>query len=283
MAPSKTERRRRSRKRTRYTVLAFCIAVVVLVPVYLVFVTALKDAGAVVEDPIGLPPVWRWGNISSAWDEGNFGRYLSNSVIVTLPTVVATVVLCLFAAYGFATMSFRLKRTVFLILIAGMMVPLGVLAIPLYYLMLDLGLLDTQLALILPLVAISMPFGTLLLRGFIQDLPREIMDAARIDGCTDLRLLVHIVLPLARPAVLSLVVFIFTWTWNEFLLTSVLLQTENARTLPLGLNFFRGRYSSDYPLLMAGATITFLPVMAVYLFFQRHFTKGIAAGALGGE
>lgn len=278
--------RRRALVRGRpflYTLVAVIVAAAVLVPVYLVFVTALKDAPAVAQDPLGLPPQWAWTNLGDAWTDGNFGRYLRNSVIVVFPTVVTTVLFSLLAGYGFAAMPFRLKRPLFLVLIAGMMVPLGVLAIPLYYLTLNLGLLDTQLALILPLIGISMPFGTLLLRGFIQDLPRDILDAARIDGCSDLRLLYHVVAPLARPAVLSLVVFIFTWTWNEFLLTSVLLQTENARTLPLGLNFFRGRYSSNYPLLMSGALITFLPVMAVYVLFQRHFTRGIAAGALGGK
>jgi raffinose/stachyose/melibiose transport system permease protein len=266
-----------------YTVMAIVTAAVVLTPIYLVVVTALKDFDQIVADPIGLPDSWIWSNLSEAWEEGRFGRYFRNSLLVTIPTVGLTLTFSLVAAYAFATMNFPFKETIFLGLLGGLTIPLGVLSIPLYYQMLDFGLLDTHLALILPLVGISMPFGTLLLRSFVQDIPRDILDAGRIDGCSDRQLLYHVVVPLARPALLSLLVFIFTWTWNEFLLTVVLLQTENARTLPLGLNFFRGRYSTDYPLLMAGATITFIPVMVVYVLFQRHFTKGIAAGALSGE
>jgi raffinose/stachyose/melibiose transport system permease protein len=263
--------------------MAAVTAFVILTPIYLVVVTGLKDIEQIVANPLGPPETWVWANIGEAWEAGSFGRYFRNSVLVTIPVVAATLTFSLLAAYGFATMSFPFKETIFVVLLVGLTIPLGVLSIPLYYEMLALGLLDTHLALILPLVGISMPFGTLLLRSFVQDLPREILDAGRIDGCSEWRLLYHVVAPLSRPALLSLLVFIFTWTWNEFLLTVVLLQTENARTLPLGLNFFRGRYSTNYPLLMAGATITFIPVMIVYVFFQRHFTKGIAAGALGGE
>lgn len=275
--------RRRNLPTFGYTILAVLTAIVILTPIYLVVVTAFKDAAQIASNPIGLPDTWHFGNIAEAWEAGQFGHYFKNSVLVAIPVVAFTLLLSMMAAYAFATMRFRFKEIVFVVMIAGMTVPLGVLSIPLFYQVLSLGLLDTHLALILPLIGISMPFGTLLLRTFIQDIPKDILDAARIDGCSSWALLWRVITPLARPALLALMVFIFTWTWNEFLLTVVLLQTENARTLPLGLNFFRGRYSTDYPLLMAGATITLIPVMIVYMFLQRHLTRGIAAGALSGE
>jgi raffinose/stachyose/melibiose transport system permease protein len=277
------QRHRRSRIRSiGYTAIAGLLSLFVLVPLFLVFVTALKDRLQIAENPLGLPDPFLWENFTRAWIEGNFGLFFKNSILITFPTVIAVVALSLLAAYAFALLKFPFKEILFIFFIAGMTIPLGVLAIPLFYEMLDLGLINTHWALILPQVGISLPFGILLLRSFIQDLPSGIIDAARIDGCSDWGLLWQIVMPISRPAVFSLVIFMFTWSWNEFLLSTVLLQTEAVRTLPLGLNFFRGRYSSDFPMLMAGAIITFIPVVIVYLFFQRHFIKGIAAGSLTG-
>jgi raffinose/stachyose/melibiose transport system permease protein len=275
--------RRLSRLRsTGYTALAGLLSLFVLVPLFLVFVTALKDRLQIAQNPLGLPDVYLWENFARAWKEGNFGLYFQNSILITFPSVISVVVLSLLAAYAFALMKFPFKEILFIFFLAGMTIPLGVLAIPLFYEMLDLGLINTHWALILPQIGISMPFGILLLRSFIQSLPREIIDAGRIDGCSDWGLLWRIVMPISSPAVYSLVIFMFTWSWNEFLLATVLLQTEATRTLPLGLNFFRGRYSSDFPMLMAGAIITFIPVVIVYVIFQRQFLKGIVAGSLSG-
>ena len=265
-----------------YTLLAGVISLFVLIPIYLMVVTGLKDRRDIVANPLGLPKVYVWDNFPAAWEGGNFGSYFLNSILVTFPVVLGVLTFSVMAAYAFALLNFPGKEPLFTIFLGGLTIPLGVLSIPLFYLMNSLKLLDTHWALILPQIGISMPFGILLLRSFIQDLPHEILDAGRIDGCTSWGLLWHIVLPLSRPAIFSLLIFNFTWSWNEFLLAVVLLQTEAARTLPLGLNFFRGRYSTNYPLLMAGATITFIPVMIIYILFQRHFIKGIAAGSLSG-
>ncbi len=283
--PDRQARRSRRISRLRsvvYTLIAGLLSMFVLVPLFLVFVTALKDRLQIAQNPLGLPAVYLWENFARAWEQGNFGLYFRNSIFITFPSVVAVVLLSLLAAYAFAMLKFPWKEGLFIFFLAGMTIPLGVLAIPLFYEMLDLGLIDTHWALILPQIGISMPFGILLLRSFIQDLPREIIEAGRIDGCSDWGLLWQIVMPISRPAVFSLVIFMFTWSWNEFLLATVLLQTEAARTLPLGLNFFRGRYSSDFPMLMAGAIITFIPVVIVYVIFQRQFIKGIVAGSLSG-
>jgi raffinose/stachyose/melibiose transport system permease protein len=275
--------RRLSRSRSMgYTALAGLLSLFVLVPLFLIFVTALKDRLQIAQNPLGLPEVYLWENFARAWEQGNFALYFRNSIFITFPSVVAVVVLSLLAAYAFALLKFPWKEGLFIFFLAGMTIPLGVLAIPLFYEMLDLGLIDTHWALILPQIGISMPFGILLLRSFIQSIPREIIEAGRIDGCSDWGLLWRIVVPISRPAIYSLLIFMFTWSWNEFLLATVLLQTKAARTLPLGLNFFRGRYSSDFPMLMAGAIITFIPVVIVYVIFQRQFIKGIAAGSLSG-
>ena len=255
------------------------LSLAVLFPFYLVLVTALKTDNRVSENPLGLPDVWRWGVFRQAWNEGHFGSYFMNSVYVAVPVVLAVLAGSLMTAYAFATMRFRGRGLLFAVLIAGLTIPLEIIVTPLYYEMLHLGLLDTLWALILPQIAINLPFGVLLLRAFIGDLPRDLLDAGRMDGCGHFRLLTRVVLPLCRPALLSLLVFTFMWTWNQFLLPLIMVQSDSARTLPIGLSYFQGRYSSDLPLMMAGVTITFLPIMIVYLVFQRQIIRGITTGA----
>jgi raffinose/stachyose/melibiose transport system permease protein len=255
------------------------LSLTVLFPFYLVLVTALKSDNRISQNPLGLPDTWHWGVFRQAWQEGHFGSYFMNSVYVAVPVVLAVLAGSLMTAYAFATMRFRGRGLLFAVLIAGLTIPLEIIVTPLYYEMLHLGLLDTLWALILPQIAMNLPFGVLLLRAFIGDLPRDLLDAGRMDGCGQFRLLTRVVLPLCRPALLSLLVFTFMWTWNQFLLPLIMVQSDSARTLPIGLSYFQGRYSSELPLMMAGVTITFLPIMVVYLFFQRQIIRGITTGA----
>ncbi len=279
-----TRRRGRTMRRTvgrsGVTLFGLAIAVVLAAPIFWVVATSFKDATSIAGDPLGLPTTFLTANYEEAWSAGHFDQYFLNSVFVVVPSVVGVLGLSLLSGYAFALWSFPGKRILFGIFLLGLTLPLGVLVIPLFYEMKALGLLDSLWALILPQVSILLPFGTLMMRAFIQDVPSEVFDAARIDGCTSSQLLRMVVVPLVRPALLSLMVLSFMWTWNQFLLPVVLTQTEASRTLPLGLNLFKGRYGTDLPLLMAGGTITFLPVVLVYLAFQRHFIRGISAGAL---
>jgi raffinose/stachyose/melibiose transport system permease protein len=247
-----------------------------------IIVGAVKDRGRVIRNPLGLPDVWHWENFWQAWTGGNFDTYFGNSILVVVPVVIGVLGMSLLAAYAFAQMSFRGKNALFVLFLVGLTIPLGVLIIPLFYEMLALKLHNTLWALILPQIAIALPFSILLLHSFILDLPHEILDAGRIDGCTTFGLLRYVVAPLSRPALLTLLIFNFMWTWNQFLLPVVLIQKDSARTLPVGLNFFQGQFANDIPLLMAGATITFVPVVVIYIIFQRQFIEGISAGALKG-
>jgi raffinose/stachyose/melibiose transport system permease protein len=278
-APSAVRRRAGLRRTLQTDVALAVLSLVVLFPFYLVIVTALKSDNRILQNPLGLPDVWHWGVFRDAWEQGHFGSYFMNSVYVAVPVVLAVLAGSLTAAYAFATMRFRGRGLLFGILIAGLTIPLEIIVTPLYYEMLHLGLLDTLWALILPQIAINLPFGVLLLRAFIGDLPSELMDAGRMDGCGRFRLLTRVVLPLCRPALLSLLVFTFMWTWNQFLLPLIMVQSDSSRTLPIGLSYFQGRYSSDLSLMMAGVTITFIPIMVVYLVFQRQIIRGITAGA----
>lgn len=261
-------------------VLAVLLALIPVMPVVWTVFAALKNSKRIIADPLTPPAVPYWGNFIEAWQVGRFNTYFLNSLIVAIPTVSATLLFSLLAAYAFAKMRFRGKNGLFILFLAGLTIPLSVLIIPLFYEIRGLNLLTTPWALILPEVAGQVPFGILLLYSFIRDLPSEILDAGVMDGCNRWQLLRHIIAPLSTPAMVTLVVFAFMWSWNEFLLPIVLIHEDVARTLPVGLNAFRGRFVTNVPLLMAGATITYLPVLLTYLIFQRQFIRGISAGAL---
>lgn len=261
-------------------ILAVLIALIPVMPVMWVTFTALKERGRVVPNPLAPPTKLFWQNFPEAWRVGKFGGYFVNSLVVAIPTVILILVFAMLAAYAFARMKFRGKDVLFIFFMVGLTIPMSVLVIPLFYEMRDLKLLSTPWALILPQVAKQLPFAILLLYSFIRDLPGEILDAALIDGCNRRQLLTRIVVPLSTPAMVTLIVFSFMWSWNNFLLPIILIHEDAARTLPVGLNAFRGRFVTDIPMMMAGATITYLPVLLVYVIFQRQFIRGISAGAL---
>ena len=260
--------------------IAVFLAFIPIMPLVWVLFTALKDSKKVIADPLSPPTNPLWGNFLEAWNVGRFGNYFGNSVLVAVPTVVITLLFSLLAAYAFAKMRFRGRDSLFIVFLAGLTIPLSVLIVPLFYEIRDMNLLTTPWALILPQIAGQVPFGILLLYSFIRDLPGEILDAGVMDGCSRWQLLRHIIAPLSTPAMVTLLVFTFMWSWNNFLLPTVLIHEDAARTLPVGLNAFRGRFVANVPMLMAGATITYVPVLIVYLLFQRQFIRGISAGAL---
>jgi raffinose/stachyose/melibiose transport system permease protein len=220
------------------------------------------------------------GSFDRAWEEGNFGTYLRSSAIVTGSVVAISTVLSILAGYAFGLMRFRGQTVLFYLTLLGLMVPLEAIVVPLYYDLRDFGLTDTYWALILPQAALSTAFGTFWMRAFFRSVPRSLLEAAQLDGSSSLVTLWKVVLPLARPAVLTMVVLVFMWTWNEFLLALVMVSDESLRTAPLGLAFFQGRNTSDEALLSAGALIVAAPVVIVYLFLQRHFIRGMLSGAV---
>jgi raffinose/stachyose/melibiose transport system permease protein len=222
------------------------------------------------------------GDIATAWDEGNFQTYFRSSVIVTTAVVATSTVLSILAGYAFGLMRFRGSEVLFYLFVLGLTVPLEALVVPLYYDLRDVGLTDTYWSLILPQAALSTAFGTFWMRAFFRSVPRSLIEAARLDGSSSWVTLWRIVLPLGRPAVLTMVVLVFMWTWNEFLLALVMVSDESLRTAPLGLAFFQGRNTSDEGLLMAGSLIVAAPVVIVYLFLQRHFIRGMLSGAVKG-
>jgi raffinose/stachyose/melibiose transport system permease protein len=262
-----------------YTLLGV-FSLIALVPIAGIVLTALQAPGelATFGEPSGFHP----GNFAAAWDEGNFSSYLRSSLIVAVAVVAASTLLSIPAGYAFGMMRFRGEQALFYLFLLGLMVPLEATIVPLYYDFRDLALTDTYAALILPQVGVSLAFGTFWMRAFFRSVPRSLVEAARIDGSSAWSTLWRVLLPTARPAVVTMMVLIFMWTWNEFLLALVMVSDEGLRTAPLGLAFFQGRNTTDFALLAAGAVIVATPVVLLYVFLQRHFIRGMLSGAIKG-
>jgi raffinose/stachyose/melibiose transport system permease protein len=248
-------------------------------PFALLLLTSLKSQPDLLRGAFVLPDRPLFENYVSAWVDGHFGTYFKNSIIVVIPVVVISVVLGMLTGFGFAFLSFPFKRTVFVILTLGMMVPTEAFIIPLYYEMLYLGLLNSYWAMILPQIAMSIPFATLFMASAMQQIPAEIVEAAILDGATRPKILWTVMTPLLSPALSTLALFLFIWTWNEFLIPLILVNDDAYRTLPIGMLFFQGRYTVNTPVLTAGAVTIIFPIIVVYLIFQRKFIESLTAGS----
>jgi multiple sugar transport system permease protein/raffinose/stachyose/melibiose transport system permease protein len=258
------------------------IAVTCLFPVFWMLSSSLKTQEEIFTKMSLLPSAWQWSNYIVAWTKSQFGMYFFNSAIYTVFGVLGVVFISSLAAYGFARLDFWGKNAFFYLLISSLLIPIPGVFVPLYLLLKKLGLLDTRIGLILCYVSGGLAFGIFLLRSFFEELPKEIEEAALIDGASRFGIYWRIALPLARPAIATLVIFNCLSIWNEFLLALVVLQDKTKMPIQRGLMVFQGTHITDYPLLMSGLTIATIPVLIVYLLMQKHIVKGIAAGALKG-
>jgi len=251
-------------------------AVIALYPLVLIIAAALRP------DQVGASGGLHFENFATAWQRGNFGTYLRNSVIVSVAVVVLSAALSSMAGYAFGTMRFRGSSVLFYLLLLGLMVPSEAVIVPLYYDLKALGLTDTYVSLIFPQVAQSLAFGTFWMRAYFRSSSHELVEAARVDGAGHGRIFWSILLPMGRPALLTMVLLVFMWTWNEFLLPLVMITDESLRTAPLGLSNFQGQYTAGTALLAAAAVLVALPVVLVFLFTQRHFIRGMVEGGVKG-
>jgi raffinose/stachyose/melibiose transport system permease protein len=246
-----------------------------LAPVITLILTALKDAGDfAVNGAFSLPKSIRWANFSEAWETG-VKNYFWNSVIVTGFKVPIGIVLESMAAFALTHMHFKWADRIFTYILIGLIVPMQMTLVPLTLLMNALNLIDTLTGLTILYIGFGVPFGVLVMRGFFRTVPVAIIEAARIDGCSWFRIFYRIALPLAIPAVVSLCILDGVATWNEFILAQIFLRSDELRTLPLGLVQFSTQFSTQYDQLAAAVLISVVPIVLVFLFFQRYFVAGM--------
>ncbi len=263
--------------------------VVVVYPMFWLFATSLKQDREIFLRPFSLPHLGdlQWVNFANAWGRGCFGTYFLNSVVVTVATVAVTTLVAAMAAYALARFRFLGARPIFFYFLAGLMIPLQLAIVPLFFQMKSFGLLDSRFGLCVAYVAFGLPFAVFVLTGFFRSLPSSLQEAALIDGAGEFRAFWSVMLPLARPGLITVAIFSFLGTWNEFFMAFMFLSgqgSENLRTLPLGLANITivSQYRSDWGMAFAGLVLMMLPALLLYLVLQRRITKGIAAGALKG-
>ncbi|MGQ9599450.1 MAG: carbohydrate ABC transporter permease [Anaerolineae bacterium] len=251
-----------------------------LSPFYLLIVNTFKTMPQITANPLSLPEALRWDAYARAWNQAHLGDYYKNSILISAVSVALSVSFSSLAAYAFSRMRFLGKQALFFFLLAGVMLPLQIVLIPLYRLLNRLDLLSTYQGMIALYVAFTIPFGIFILTGFYKSIPVEIEEAALIDGCSRFQSYWRIVLPLAAPGLVTMIILEFIWFWNEYLVALTMIQKEGMRTVMLGVMVMANTFQLDFSLLTAGILIAVVPPILVYLFFQKYLIRGLTAGAL---
>ena len=251
-------------------------ALIWLVPVGILLLTAIRGAADVASNgTFAWPRSFAWQNFVHAWQQG-VAEYFLNSLTITLIKTPLGILVSSLAAFALALMRFRHETLVFGLFLVGLIVPVQMTLVPLNMLLTRLDLIDSHAGLIFVYIGFGLPFQILVLRGFLRTLPYELVEAAVLDGCSWLRIWWQVILPLARPALVALAILDGIATWNEFILAQIFLRSSENRTLSLGVVQFSTEFSTSYDLLAAAQCITLLPALLFYIFFQRHFVRGIA-------
>jgi raffinose/stachyose/melibiose transport system permease protein len=265
----------------RYAVVGSA-TVVVGYPVLWMLLQSFKTKFELYANVWGLPQQLFLDNYVQAWRIARMGTYVFNSLIVSVGTVAIVLVLASLAGYAFARLRFAGRQVLFYAFIFSLIVPLQVTIIPLYAVVSGLGLTNTYFALILPYAAGGLPLSIFLLRAFFESVPREIEEAARIDGCSELAAFWRVVLPISGPGLATVTILQFLGAWNEFLLALIFIRNPALRTIPLGLQSFFFEYAVEWGYLFAALSMATVPVVLVYVLMQRHFISGLTAGAVKG-
>lgn len=254
--------------------------VLMLYPILIMFFSAFKSTSDIFTKPFALPNFTNFANFARIIRETNFLTYFSNSILVTTASLACILIFGSMAAYAIARYRFRGATFLFLFFLAGLMVPLKLAIIPLFIQFRDLGILDTRLSLILLYTAMGLPSTVFILTGFLRTLPGELEDAARIDGASEPKIMVFIMMPLTKPALVIAGIHNAVPIWNDFFFPLVFIHTDANKTLPQGLTTFMGEFSTDWGALFAGLSLSALPIIFIYILLSRQFIAGMTYGSI---
>ena len=258
------------------------LAFIALFPIALLVLNSLKSAQEIVQNPLALPQEIRWDNFVRAWEDARFGRTLLNSVLLTGTTIVLVCTTGSLAAYVLARKKVKSWRVVTAYLLATTTAPIQLFLFPLYFGFAKLGLINNVFAVSLVYTAIYSPFAIMLLRTYFLAVPRELEEAALVDGASHWQIFTRIMLPIVSPGILTVALIIGLYSWNEFLIATTFLQKQDQLTAVVSFFLLSGQYSSDWGEIMAAALIIVLPVVVLFVFLQRHFIEGMAGGSVKG-
>jgi len=258
------------------------VAITCIYPLLWMVSSSLKTQETIFKDIALIPRQFHFQNYILAWQEGGFGRYFLNSIFYSVSVVIGIVVISSMAAYAFSRFRFPGRNILFIMFMAAMMIPIPGSFVALYVLLNKLHLRNTPLGYILCMINVGLSTSIFLLKTFFDKLPRELEDAARMDGCSKIGIWWHVAFPLAKPVLAVVVVFNALNVWNEYILALIIFDSRKFMPLQVALQTFQGEFVTNYPLLMAGLTITALPIIIVYLLMQKYIIKGVTAGAIVG-
>ncbi|WP_195783164.1 carbohydrate ABC transporter permease [Priestia megaterium] len=275
----------KERKKKRYTGVTIVYVglivyfIVIAYPLLWMIISSFKSTDELFTHSWSMPHTWLIENYVTAWKSG-ISSYFLNSVIVTSASCFLTVLVSALGAYGLSRFEFQGKAFVLIICLGGLMLSPQVSLIPLYSIIQKLGIYNTHLALILPYVAYRIPLTILLIRAYFLSIPKELEEAARLDGCTSFGILFRIFIPMSTPILLTTTILTAYYTWNEFMFAIIFIDDDSLRTIPAGLMQFRDALQTDWGVLLAGLTISAAPIVMLFLFMQKYFIRGIANGSV---
>jgi raffinose/stachyose/melibiose transport system permease protein len=277
VVPTRARPRERAVRLAGYLLL-WAYAAVALAPLLVMVLDSLRPNADVLAHPLALPKALDLSSYSTAWTQASFGTYVRNSVLVTVAAVALDVGVSLPASYILGRYRFRGSGTLIAYFLAGLMLPIRLGILPIFYLLGSLGLVDSRLGLVLVYAAGGVPFSVFIMSAFFRGLPRELEEAARIDGAGETRIFARVMLPLVKPAIATVVVFRFVPLWNDFFFPLVLLRTTDRYTLPVGLTQFFGEFQTNWSALFAGLVIATVPLVVLFLVATKQIVEGLTAG-----
>ncbi len=274
----------RRRPRSRGPVLAHVVLILgvllILLPLTNLVLMSFMSLQDMAASPVGLPPTWHFDNYTAAWNQGDLGQYLINSIIVAVASVVGTILFSSLAAYVLARFRFRGNSAIYLLFLAGYALPIQLIAVPLFVMMVNLNLINNLISVILVYIAGSMPFSIFLLVNYFRTLPKELEEAARIEGANELQIYGYIDMPLARPALTTVALFNFVGAWNGLFFPLILLADNNKMTVTVGVLSFIGQYEAQWNLILPALIIIMIPTLLVFALASGQFIRGLTAGSI---
>jgi raffinose/stachyose/melibiose transport system permease protein len=262
-------------------ILLSATSLLILYPIGIIFLSSMKTSPEFMTDPFGWPKTWTLSNYSSAWESANFSTYFGNSFIITIASIIFINLFGSMTAYAL-NWNFKGSKTLFSYFLLGIMIPIQAKIITLFILLKQLGIINTHFGLVLVFIAFNLPLAVFIFFGFFKTIPRELKEAAQLDGCSEVGTFWRIILPISRPIIATVVILTGLNVWNSFFLPLILLQDKKLFPITLGLQRLKGEFSVDWPLFFAAMVMLMIPMIVLFAVAQKQFIKGLTSGAVKG-
>lgn len=260
----------------------FIFSVLILLPIFIAILSSLKTTSELYNNPLGFPSRLNFENYINALIKGNLYIFFKNSLIITVVSIAADILFASLIAFVVTRRDFIVSRLVYMMFIIGLMVPYQIAIIPLYLTVANFKLTNNLIGLMIVYVVYGLPFSVFVMEGFFRQVPKEIEESAIVDGCNIVQTYAKIIMPLSKSVIVSVVIFMLVWVWNDMFYPLVFIKSNGLKTLSLGIIGFKGEFNSDYTTLFAGVVLVSIPIATVYLMLQKQFVQGITAGAVKG-